>query len=166
MQPVVNGHTAQPLSIFSSFWTISWNCPFVWQANLCSRSAAMGGHHSKATQGKQTELNLIKALYIQQLIVFVNMYHVMYIALINYSRSLVSDIPTGDGKTASLFLQCTFILFTVITLVRSVYLNFLYKTTSFLGNLLCFITNQYLFVLFYIFHHWRYRFSIKFKPLY
>ncbi len=146
------------------FSTITWNCPFVWQANLCSRSAAMGGHHSKATQGKQTDLNLIKAVYIHQLVVFVNMYLVMYIALHYSTRE-----KRSKGHW-SLPLFCLLLLrWYVVSMLRVYYIknfNFFFKITSFLGNLLCFIINQYPFVLFYIFHHWRYWFSIKYKPLY
>jgi hypothetical protein len=31
-------------------------------------------------------------------------------------ESLVSDIPAGDGKTANLFLQCTFFLYSILYL--------------------------------------------------
>jgi hypothetical protein len=127
----------------------------------------MGGHHSKATQGKQTELNLIKAVYIHQLIVFANMYLVMYIALHYSTRDKRSkghwSLPLFCLLLLRWYVECTYTMSCYIILKI---LHFLYKITSFLGNLLCFIINQYLFVLLYIFHNWRYRFSIKYKPLY
>jgi hypothetical protein len=93
----------------------------------------MGGHHSKATQGKKTDLSLIKAVYIQQPVGFVNMYLVMYIAL-NYSfffnYLLVLKIGPAfyylllfhSQQKVKRSLVPTFNLFIAIALIRSVYL--------------------------------------------
>ncbi len=166
MQPVVNGHTAQPLSHLSrqSRETVP-----LFGRQICVPAVRRWVDiiPKPPKESKQNWTWWKQYIFTYYLSLFICTLHIA----LHYS--------TRDKRSKghwSLPLLCLLLL---RWFVYSVYLYhvmlyyiknftfFFFLITSFLGNLLCFIINQYyLSVLIYIFHHWRYRFSIKCKPLY